>query len=119
MAITVYRGNIVTSESLTRLKVIENGYVVVEDGIIKAVLEEMTDEYRNYVVRNFGDGIIIPAFSDLHMHAPQFTERGIGMDCLLFDWLNNFTFPQESGFKDIEYARKIYPQADLPLFPWL
>ncbi|MBR0474988.1 MAG: amidohydrolase family protein [Erysipelotrichaceae bacterium] len=110
MAITVYRGNIVTSESLTKLKVIENGYVVVEDGIIKAVLEEMTDEYRNYVVRNFGDGIIIPAFSDLHMHAPQFTERGIGMDCLLFDWLNNFTFPQESGFRDIEYARKIYPQ---------
>ena len=32
------------------------------------------------------------------------------MDCLLFDWLNNYTFPQESKFSDREYAKVIYAQ---------
>ena len=54
--------------------------------------------------------MLIPAFSDLHIHAPQYTERGRGMDCLLFDWLSKYTFPEESKFSDISYARVIYAQ---------
>lgn len=52
--------------------------------------------------------MIIPAFSDLHVHGAQYVQRGIGMDCLLSDWLNNYTFPQEAGFKDLSYAKKCY-----------
>lgn len=91
MAVQIYKGKIVTSESLKSLKVIENGYVTVEDGIITRVGETPDTEHPDVSVKDFGDGIIIPSFSDLHMHAPQFVERGVGMDCLLFDWLNNFT----------------------------
>ena len=52
--------------------------------------------------------MIIPAFSDLHVHASQYIERGLGMDMLLSDWLNQYTFPQEARFADMDYARPIY-----------
>ncbi len=106
----VFKGSILYSESADKLKVIENGYVAVRDGIIEKVAETLPEEYGNTEIKDFGKGIIIPAFSDLHMHAPQYAERGIGMDALLFDWLSNFTFPEERKFADPAYARVIYPQ---------
>ena len=30
------------------------------------------------------------------------------MDCLLSDWLNHYTFPQESRFQSMEYAKNCY-----------
>ena len=30
------------------------------------------------------------------------------MDCLLSDWLNHYTFPQESRFQNMEYAKNCY-----------
>ena len=30
------------------------------------------------------------------------------MDCLLSDWLNHYTFPQESQFRDMDYAKESY-----------
>ena len=106
----IYRGTIISSKSWDEMSVLEKGYIAVEDGIITGVYESLPEEYGECEVTNYGDRMIIPAFSDMHMHAPQYTERGVGMDCLLFDWLNNYTFPQESRFADREYARVIYPQ---------
>lgn len=108
MSIKVYKGNIISSESYEKLKVIPNGYIVVEDGFIKEVSESLDEGYRGYEVKDFGNDLIIPAFSDLHMHAAQYPQRGIGMDCLLFDWLNNYTFPQEANYQDISYAKSVY-----------
>lgn len=110
MAISICRGNIISSRSWDEMEVHERGYVVVEDGVISGVHDELPEEYAKYDVCDCGDRIIIPAFSDLHMHAPQYVERGVGMDCLLFEWLNTYTFPQESRFADRDYAGKIYPQ---------
>ena len=108
MSIQVYKGNIISSESYEKLHVIPDGYIVVEDGIIREVSDSLNPEYKNCELKDFKDALIIPAFSDLHMHASQYPQRGIGMDCLLFDWLNNYTFPQESKFGNIDYARSIY-----------
>ena len=108
MSINVYKGNIITSKSYDELKVIPNGYVVIKDGFIEEVSESLDERYVKEIVTDFGDRLIIPAFSDLHTHAPQYTQRGIGMDCLLFDWLNNYTFPQEANFKDNSYAKSVY-----------
>ncbi len=33
-----------------------------------------------------------------HVHAPQYTFRGIAMDLELLDWLNTYTFPEESNY---------------------
>ena len=35
MSIKVYKGNIISSESYEKLRVIPNGYIVVEDGFIR------------------------------------------------------------------------------------
>ena len=45
---------------------------------------------------------------DLHVHAPQYTFRGLGMDLELLEWLNINTFPEEAKYKNIEYAEKAY-----------
>ena len=106
----VYKTNIITSKNYEELSVYENAYIVEKNGLIEYVGEVLPLEYKNEEIIDYKDLIMIPAFSDLHIHASQYVERGVGMDSLLFDWLNNYTFPQEAGFKDVEYARKIYPQ---------
>ena len=108
MSISVFNGNIITSGSYDELKVIPDAYVVVKDGFIEEVSEKLEERYAKEQIVDYDNRLIIPAFSDLHMHAPQYTQRGIGMDCLLFDWLNNYTFPQEARFQDNTYARSVY-----------
>ena len=97
----IYQGNIITSKSFDELEIIEDGYVCVKDGIITDVSKEWKKEKQDHEFIDHRGHLILPAFSDLHMHAPQYPQRGIGMDCLLFDWLNNYTFPQESNFRDV------------------
>ncbi len=110
MNIEIYHGSMATSPAMGELVCRENIYVAVENGVIEGIYEEFPAKFKGIPVTELGSGILIPAFSDLHIHASQFTERGVGMDCLLFDWLNNYTFPQEAGFASEEYAEKIYPQ---------
>ncbi len=104
----IYKGNIISADSYDQLNVIENGYVVVENGFIKEVLSSLPEEYKDEKITDYGDDLIIPAFSDLHIHGSQYAQRGLGMDKLLFDWLNEYTFPQESNFRDLNYAKAIY-----------
>jgi len=111
MPVRLYKGTIIYTDTPEKLTVIKNGYIAVKDGRIEEVITgELPKKYAESDIIDYGDSLIIPAFSDLHIHAPQFVERGVGMDCLLFDWLNNYTFPQESRFKDINYAKTIYAQ---------
>ena len=104
----IHKGNIITSASYDELRIIEQGYIAVKDGFIADVSETLRPEYENETLIDHKEKLILPAFSDLHMHAPQYPQRGIGMDCLLFDWLNDYTFPQESNYKDMNYARSVY-----------
>jgi guanine deaminase len=46
--------------------------------------------------------------TDLHIHAPQYSYRGLGMDMELLEWLNVHAFPEESKFADLTYAKKAY-----------
>ena len=45
---------------------------------------------------DFGDELIIPGLTDLHLHAPQYTfqmpQKFMDLEWLL-DWLNTYTFP--------------------------
>ncbi|MBV7274179.1 amidohydrolase family protein [Clostridium sp. PL3] len=55
-----------------------------------------------------GNSLIIPGFVDLHLHAPQFANLGLGLDKELMQWLETYTFPEESKYSNIDYARKVY-----------
>ncbi|KAJ1671615.1 hypothetical protein EV182_007535, partial [Spiromyces aspiralis] len=54
---------------------------------------------------------LMPGFVDTHTHAPQFSFIGLGNDLPLLDWLNCYTFPHESAFKDVATARRLYSAA--------
>lgn len=102
------KGNICYSETKDRLSVTEQGYLVCCEGISRGVFPVIPDEYQNLPVKDYGDCLIIPGMTDLHVHAPQYPFRGIGMDLELLDWLNTHTFPEESRYADPEYAEKAY-----------
>ena len=63
---------------------------------------------KDIPVEDVGDKLIIPGLTDLHVHAPQYSFRGLGMDMELLDWLETNTFPEEAKYKDLEYAKKAY-----------
>ena len=104
----VLKGNICYSKSLTELETRENAYVVCEDGISRGVFDELPQEYKDFPLLDYGDKLIIPGLSDLHIHASQYSYRGLGMDLELLDWLEKYAFPEESKYASAEYARKAY-----------
>ena len=104
----LFHGHILFSKSENELAVFENSWIAVEDGIIQGIYETLPGKLQNCPVQDFGEGVIIPAFSDLHVHAPQYPQRGLAMDMLLYDWLNNYTFPLEARYADMDFARAVY-----------
>jgi guanine deaminase len=85
---------------------IRKGFILVEDGLIKNFSEENPD--TSIKLYDYTGKLIIPGLSDLHLHAPQYPNIGLGLDLELLDWLDTYTFPEESKYKDVEYAKKAY-----------
>lgn len=104
----ILHGRILFSKSRNELAVYENGYIAVENGIVEGIYEKLPEKFRGVRIEEYGNGVIIPAFSDLHVHAPQYPQRALAMDKLLRDWLNDYTFPLEARYKDPEFARQVY-----------
>ncbi len=104
----IIKGNIIFTETSKEFKVIENGYIILKNGIIENIVDKLGEEYKNLEIIDYGNKLIIPGFIDMHLHAPQFANRGLGLDKELLPWLETYTFPEESKFSDDEYARKIY-----------
>lgn len=102
------KGNLVYAKVQAKLCCIEQGYLVCEGGLISGVYRELPERYIGIEIRDCNDGIIIPSFADMHVHAPQFPMLGMGMDLQLLDWLNKYTFPSEARFYDIGYAKAMY-----------
>ena len=102
------KGNICYSKDKDNITVIENGYVVWEDNKCLGAFQELPEEYADVTCEDMGDKIIIPGLVDLHVHAPQYSFRGLGMDLELIDWLNTHTFVEEAKYKDMDYAEKAY-----------
>ena len=92
--------DIVYSEDREHLAVHSDSFIAVENGKVKGIWPVIPEEYLNVPVTDHGNGVLIPAFSDLHVHAPQYLNRGLEMDLLLEDWLNKCTFPLEAKYAD-------------------
>lgn len=102
------KGNVIYSKDKDNLIIRENSYILVDDGIVKEICSELPDNFPEENTIDWGNNLIIPGFCDMHVHAPQFLQRGVGMDRELLDWLNTYTYPGEAKFRDNDYARKIY-----------
>ena len=86
----------------------EQGWLVCEEGRVRDVYSVLPEELKGIPVEDMEDRLIIPGLTDLHIHAPQYTFRSLGMDMELLEWLETNTFPEESKYKDAEYAKKAY-----------
>lgn len=104
----ILRGNIVYSKDQNELDICEHGYLVCREGKVEGVYQTLPFRLGGNPIHDHGDCLIIPGLVDLHIHAPQYSFRGLGMDMELLEWLETNTFPEEAKYESLEYARKAY-----------
>jgi len=105
----VYKAHILFTKEKERFEVFENGYIAVEDGLVAGVAKSLSElGCTDAEVVDFGDRLLIPAMNDMHVHAPQVHNQGVAMDLELLPWLENYTFPEEAKYADVDYAERMY-----------
>ncbi|KAF2033669.1 guanine deaminase [Setomelanomma holmii] len=116
---TIYLGSFVHSQTLTELEICRQGAIGVdENGVIDFVeknisnISELKSKDSSWqdakTVKIPGNGFFFPGFIDTHTHAPQHPNTGLFGKTTLLDWLQTYTFPMESSFKDLDRADRIY-----------
>ncbi len=91
---------------------IENGYVLIKDGIIEGVGKaEDLNEDENYALFNFGNAIVAPGFINTHTHAAMVGMRGMADDLPLKTWLEKYIWPAELKLVNREFIMKTIPLA--------
>ena len=107
-SVFILKGNIIYTKQPDAFEICERGYLVCEVGKVQGVYQTLPFKYGGYPVTDYGDCLIIPGLVDLHIHAPQYSYRGLGMDLELLEWLEVNTFPEEAKFEYLDYAEKSY-----------
>ncbi|WIV50032.1 guanine deaminase [Marivivens sp. LCG002] len=84
------------------------GGVLVEHGRIVDIgdADDLRAAHPTAKVHDYGSSLISAGFVDAHMHYPQ-TGIIASWGKQLIDWLNTYTFPEESRFGDLAYASDV------------
>ena len=69
------RGNLVYTKKIGTMEILEQQYLVCEDGRVQGIYPELPQQFCGIPVEDMGDRIIIPGLTDLHVHAPQYSFR--------------------------------------------
>lgn len=88
---------------------IEDGLLIIKDGLVEQVGEAkaLLNTLDNDVdVIHYENGLIMPGFIDTHVHYPQ-TEMIASYGEQLLEWLENYTFPFERQFSDLEHGKRV------------
>ncbi|GHV08807.1 guanine deaminase [Spirochaetia bacterium] len=104
----VLKGDIAYSKSQTKIQSFENSYLVCEKGKSAGVFPRLPAAFAGFPLIDYTGRLILPGLTDLHIHAPQFSFRSLGMDMELLSWLEKHAFPEEAKYRDAEYARRAY-----------
>lgn len=108
MSVKVLKGTIAHTPTKEKFEIFEDSYIIVENGKVVDIQEELEGKYKGTEVEDYTGKLIIPGFVDIHLHATQYPNIGLGMDKELIPWLETYTFPEESKYEDIEYAEKVF-----------
>jgi len=106
--IRILKGNLIHTPEKNRFTTHPHSYLVITDGLVDGIYPELPEKYRGIPVEDFGSRLIIPGFCDLHTHAPQYINAGLGYDEELLPWLKKYTFPLESRYADMDFAEESY-----------
>lgn len=117
----IFHGLFIHSISEHRVEFVQSGLLIVDqDGHIAAFEKSLDANDIAATVSNLGytcqtpikhvkilkkGEFLIPGFVHTHNHAPQWGQRGLGRGLQILEWLDKITFPNESKFKDTDYAR--------------
>ena len=104
----VVKGDIAFTSSKDKLDIYEDAYLIVEDGQVVKISKNLEESYKDYPVEDYTSKLIIPGFIDIHLHAPQYPNMGLGLDKELIPWLETYTFPEEEKYGDLEYSRRVF-----------
>jgi guanine deaminase len=104
----ILKGNFIHAPTLGTMEIYQNSFLVTEGEKVKGIYETLPDQYADIPVTDWGEALIFPAFNDLHLHAPQVINRGIGYDKELLPWLETYTFPAEDKFQDLAFAEQVW-----------
>lgn len=88
--------------------VTEHEAIVIRDGMIIACgsSDALQKAHPSATVHDYGDKLVLAGFVDAHVHYPQ-TAIIASWGKRLIDWLNTYTFPEETRFGDRAYAEDI------------
>ena len=104
----ILKGDLCDSLDRERLRTVPDGYLVCLDGLCAGAFSVLPEEYHALPVIDCSGKLILPGLTDLHVHAPQYAFRGLGMDQELMEWLAANVFPEEARYADLAYARRAY-----------
>ncbi|MCL1963937.1 MAG: amidohydrolase family protein, partial [Firmicutes bacterium] len=104
----VLKGNFCFSGDAQTLEVFPRGCLVCENGLSRGIYAAVPERYQALPVKDYGEMLVIPGLVDLHVHAPQFAFRSLGMDLELLEWLAKHAFPEEAKYQDLAYADAAY-----------
>lgn len=114
----IFRGTAFTSKSPKEIQILKDHLFCIQaDGTIEKIVAPDEPDYQllldAYQDKNHFHSLaegqyLLPGFIDLHVHAPQWAQSGTALDIPLYDWLNTYTFPLESKFADLDFAKAIY-----------
>lgn len=102
------KGDIIYAKTQNEILCKPDAYIICRNGICEGVFDELPEKWRGIKLYDYTGQLIMPGMTDLHVHAPQYTFRGLGMDLELLEWLQVHTFPEEAKYQDIIYARQAY-----------
>ena len=101
----VFRGNFICAVTPNRFTAYADTYIRVDDrGVIIGV---DVVPYPGEVQIDLGEGFVIPAFTDLHLHSSQLPMTGLGCDGTVEEWFVNYCHPTEGAYKVSDYADRV------------
>lgn len=107
-------GTLIHSPDIGRVEILEDTCVTIgPDGSI-ADIGSAGDDAINAARKNgklveLAQGqYLLPGLVDLHIHAPQWPQMGKALHLPLNEWLQEYTFPLEARYADLEFARSAY-----------
>lgn len=105
---TIVHGDFAYSKNIQEMSTLSGGFMIVENGTIVGLSTEKPEMSASECFLDFEGKLIIPGFADMHLHAPQFPNIGVGTDVELLEWLKKYTFPEEAKYAEAKYAEGVY-----------
>lgn len=104
----ILHGAVLYSKNPEELLSYSDAYLVCVDGFSCGVFQEIPSEYTGLPVTDFWDKVIIPGMTDLHVRAPYYQIRGLGLSKSCNEWMNAYAYPEEEKYGDAVYAARAY-----------